>query len=348
MRQASLASILGLGLGLAQLAQAAGPECRSVTVQTCDLAKAMGRGINFGNMLEAPREGDWGVRAEQRWIDLAAANFATVRLPVRWTNHAAPTVDARLDEVFAKRVDVVVDALLAKGLYVILDLHHYNQINGDALHPNEFGVDPAVLETRLVNIWRQLGERYKGRSPKLIFELLNEPHGRLNGEPWNLLAAQALAAVRLSNPSRAVLIGPSYWNNAKDLPKLRMPADSNLILALHTYDPLGYTHQGVRWIAVAQPVGTTCCDEPQRKSITTVLDAAKRWSDSNGFPVHVGEFGTVAVAPLDSREAYTRFIRHEMEARGFSWAYWEFASSMGVYDPKANAWIEPVRKALLD
>ena len=48
---------------------------------------------------------------------------------------------------------------------------------------------------------------------------------RLNGEPWNLLAAQALAAVRLSNPSRAVLIGPSYWNNAKDLPKLRMPAD---------------------------------------------------------------------------------------------------------------------------
>ena len=343
-----LATMALLAMMAGRPAAAVNLGCRSVTVETCNLAKSLGRGINFGNMLEAPREGDWGVRVEQRWIDLAARNFDTVRLPVRWSNHAAPTADAKLDEDFARRVDDVVDALLAKGLNVILDLHHYNQINGDARHPNEFAVDPAVLEIRLVNIWKQLGDRYKGRSPKLVFELLNEPHGRLNGEPWNLLAAKALAAVRQSNPTRAVVIGPSYWNNAKDLPKLRMPRDMNLILALHTYDPLGYTHQGVSWIAVAQPVGTECCDESQRKSVTAALDVAKLWSDTNGFPVHVGEFGSVAVAPLSSREAYTRFVRQEIEARGFTWAYWELASSMGIYDPLLNTWIEPVRKALLD
>lgn len=325
------------------------PGCRAVTLQTCDLAHALGRGINLGNMLEAPREGDWGVRAEPRFIDEATRAFATVRLPVRWSNHAEPTEDATLDGVFAKRVDAVVDALLAKGVHVILNVHHYNQLFGDKLHPNEFGVDADVLETRFLNIWRQLAERYKNRSPKLVFELLNEPHGRLNGEPWNDLAGKALAIVRQTNPSRAVLIGPGYWNNARDLPKLRMPADRNLILAIHNYEPLGFTHQGVRWIVMAQPVGTSCCDDAQKKLIVNGLDAAKRWSDANGYPVHLGEFGTVQEAPMPSREAYARFVRDAAEARGFGWTYWEFASSsFGVYAPKANRWVEPLRRALLD
>lgn len=38
---------------------------------------------------------------------------------MRWSNHAAPTADAKIDEAFASRVDQVVDALLAKGVYVM-------------------------------------------------------------------------------------------------------------------------------------------------------------------------------------------------------------------------------------
>ena len=100
------------------------PSCKSVTPHTCSTAQALGRGINLGNMLDAPEEGQWGVRLEPAYIDKVAASFATVRLPVRLTNHAALTGDAKLDEGFARRVDQAVDALLAKGVYVILDLHH--------------------------------------------------------------------------------------------------------------------------------------------------------------------------------------------------------------------------------
>ncbi len=34
-----------------------------------------------------------------------AASFNTVRVPGRWTNNAAPTADATIDEAFAARVD---------------------------------------------------------------------------------------------------------------------------------------------------------------------------------------------------------------------------------------------------
>src|SRR5215218_7238838 len=52
-------------------------------------AAALGRGVNFGNMLEAPTEGAWGVTVTDDFIDKArGAGFQSVRLPVRWSNHA--------------------------------------------------------------------------------------------------------------------------------------------------------------------------------------------------------------------------------------------------------------------
>jgi endoglucanase len=332
---------------LACCAQAAPQSCASVSQETCTIARSLGRGINMGNMLDAPREGDWGVKLEPAYVDMAAQAFKTVRLPVRWSNHAAPTADAKIDEAFAKRVDEVVDAFFAKGMYVILDVHHYTQLSGDAQHPNEFKVDPAVMDTRLVNLWKQIAARYKDRSPKLLFELLNEPHGRLNGEAWNSLAAQALAAVRATNPSRTVLIGPGEWNAIPELPRLRLPADRNIIVMVHNYDPFPFTHQGVEWMPQF-PAGPTCCDAKQQRQIADALDAARRWNERSGYPVYLGEFGAYEKADMKSREAYTRIVRDEAEKRGIGWAYWEFASSFGVFSPKTGTWVEPIRRALLD
>jgi endoglucanase len=318
-----------------------------VTPQTCTVAHALGRGVNLGNMLEAPREGDWGIKYDPAFLDKLSGNFTTVRVPVRWSNHAAPTADAKIDETFARRVDEVVDALLARGFYVILDLHHYSQLNGDSLHPNEFPVDASVLETRLVNMWRQIATRYKDRSPKLLFELLNEPHGRLNGEPWNALAARTLAVVRETNPNRIVLIGPGEWNAIGELPKLRVPADRNIIVSIHNYDPFPFTHQGIDYMPQF-PAGPKCCDAGQRKQITDALDNAVRWNQATGYPLHLGEFGTYEKADMNSRVAYTRFARDEIEKRGIGWTYWEFGSNFGVFSPKTGQWVEPIRRALLD
>ena len=113
-------------------------SCASVSEATCTIAHELRRGINFGNMLEAPNEGDWGVRLDPRYIDLIEGKFDTVRLPVRWSNHASASADAVIDEFFFKRVESVIDALLSKGVYVIVNMHHYRQMFGSNLSPKEF------------------------------------------------------------------------------------------------------------------------------------------------------------------------------------------------------------------
>lgn len=325
--------------------------CHAVSAAACEAAHALRRGINLGNALDAPREGDWGLRLDPALLDRATRHFNTVRLPVRWSNHASPDASARLDEHFARRVDAVLDRLLAGGSWVILDLHHYMQLSGARLHAREFAVDESVLEERLVNLWRQIAARYRDRPPRLLFELLNEPQGGtgqgLGGERWNRLAARALAAVRESNPRRVVLVGPDDWNHPRGLERLRLPLDKNLIVSVHTYDPFDFTHQGVPWRDPVLPTGRGCCDAAQRRQLQETLDTAVAWSRAQGVPLHLGEFGAFHAGTMESRAAYARMVREAAEARGIGWAWWEFASDFSpLWDNAQGRWVEPLRRAL--
>ena len=312
-------------------------------------AASIGRGVNFGNMLEAPTEGAWGLTVTDDFIDkAAAAGFTSVRLPVRWSNHAAVDAPYTIDAAFMARVESVVDKLLAKGVVVILNMHHYRQFDGDALDAGEVSVANGSVDVRFVMLWEQIATRFTGRSSKLVFELYNEPHGRLNGEPWNVLAARALGVVRKTNPDRAVVIGPTSWNSANDLPLLKMPNDANLIATVHDYNPFRFTHQGAEWVSPVLPLGVTCCSTAQEAEMTGPLDAARSWSVAKHYPVFVGEFGAYSKADDASRVEFNRKMRQAMEARGMSWAYWEFASGFGVYDPAKLAFRQNLLASLLD
>jgi endoglucanase len=201
--------------------------------------------VNFGNMLEAPAEGDWGLTVRDEFIDaVASARFASVRLPVRWSNHAAVTAPFALDLNFLARVESVVNKLLAKGFYVVMDMHHYRQLDSDPLDDDESVVDSAVIDARFLSIWQQIAERFQKGNDHLLFELYNEPHGRLTSAKWNDLAARAVNVVRKSNPRRIVVIGPTSWNEAEALSSLRLPNDAHLIVTIHDYEPFEFTHQG--------------------------------------------------------------------------------------------------------
>jgi endoglucanase len=310
-------------------------------------AAALAKGINFGNMLEGPREGDWGLRVEDEFIALVGQGGFTsaVRLPVRWSNHASADAQATIDPVFMARVDDVVTRLLARGVTVLLNMHHYRQLDGDALDPGEARVPDAVVQERFVAMWRQIATRFASRSPQLVFELYNEPHGALEPQ-WNALIARTLPVVRESNPNRVVVLGPVQWNSARMLPQLKLPNDANLVLTVHNYEPFFFTHQGASWITPTPPTGADCCDAQQLRQMTEPLDLARADSQRRDVPIFVGEFGAYSQAPQPARLRYLIAMRDAMAARSLPWMYWELASGFGLYDPQTHQFRTVLKDAL--
>src|SRR5207302_8306148 len=84
------------------------------------LNKKLGRGINLGNALEAPKEGAWGVTLKANYFRaIKEAGFASVRLPVRWSAHARADAPYTIDEKFIKRVDWAIDQAIANKLNIV-------------------------------------------------------------------------------------------------------------------------------------------------------------------------------------------------------------------------------------
>lgn len=210
--------------------------------------QALGSGVNFGNALEAPNEGEWGLTLEGSYFDaVKAAGFKHIRLPVSWTNHASKSAPYTVDAGWLARVDWAVNQATQRGLKIVLNVHHYDELN----------TNPTAEETRYLAIWKQIAERYKNQPSSVYFEILNEPHDTFNTDPeiWNKLLAKAITVIRQSNPTRPLIVGPMGWNALWNLPKLKLPADSKLIVTVHFYDPMSFTHQGADWVSPPPPTG---------------------------------------------------------------------------------------------
>ncbi len=300
----------------------------------------IGRGVNLGNTLEAPKDREWGVRLEEAYFDrMAEAGFDSVRIPVRWSDHAEETPPYRIDPEFMQRVDWAIEQALKRRMVAIVNIHHYE----------EFMDDPAAHTARLLGIWRQLAEHYQKQPPALYFEVLNEPNKKATAAVWNKIQNEAVALIRKTNPDRAILVAPIGWNRIDQLKNLRLPAgDRNLIASVHFYEPFDFTHQGAGWVKRDIPVGTPWNNsDAERQAIADDFAVAARWSESNQVPIHVGEFGAYGKADMASRARWTICVREEAEQRGISWSYWEFCSSFGVYDPERQLWRGELLDALL-
>jgi endoglucanase len=303
---------------------------------------AFGRGINLGNALEAPNEGDWGVTLEEsHFAAIAAAGFESVRIPVRWSAHAEAAAPYRIEPKFFERVDWAVRQSLKHKLIPIVNMHHYDEIMKR----------PAEHRERFLALWRQIAEHYQDYPAELALELLNEPQSDLTAGRWNELLLETISVIRRTNPKRLLVVGPANFNGIEQLPYLKLPADDqHLVVTVHYYRPFKFTHQGAPWLGEQsrQWLGTTWTGErDQQQAVIRDLDAAIRWAVEHRRPLHLGEFGAYEKADLESRARWTKFIADEARNRKMGYAYWEFCSGFGAYDAKQRQWINPLREALL-
>lgn len=306
------------------------------------LKPPFGRGIDMGNMLDAPRGANWAVELKPEYFGIIKqAGFDSVRLPVRWPDYALKFEPYRINPTFFNRVDEAVRQALDQQLQVVLDLHYYDELM----------LYPEAQRERFLAIWRQLAEHYRDYPDKLAFELLNEPVKNVTAEVWNKLVVDALAVIRPTNPDRWVVVGPVGWNSIRELEGLELPEkDRHLIVTVHYYEPFHFTHQGANWVGSESRgwLGTKWLGTPaEQRAIQRDLDTAIIWAVKHRRPLYLGEFGAFDRADFDSRVRWTRYVAEQAVERKMGFGYWEFCSSFGAYDRKQNTWLEPLKAALL-
>jgi endoglucanase len=304
------------------------------------VVRNLGHGINLADALEAPREGLWGVTLrEDYFATIQNAGFTTVRIPICWSAHASLTSPYEVEPAFFSRIDWVVAEAKAHHLNAILDFQNDNNLIAA----------PEESEERFLATWLQIAQRYQHEPPSILFELLNEPHGQLDGIKWNALLARTIAVIRPTNPTRFIVVGPVSWNKISALRLLVLPAeDKFLVVTVHYYEPMTFTHQGAPWEKTSITwLGTKWpTSEAERETVDHDFDAAVAWTSAHDRPLLLGEFGTYEKGDIDSRQRWTKCVARSAEAHGMAWAYWEFCGNFGAYDPAENKWRSPLLQAL--
>ncbi|GLY22271.1 cellulase family glycosylhydrolase [Micromonospora sp. NBRC 101691] len=256
---------------------------------------AMQPGWNLGNSLDAvgPDETAWGnPRITPELLDnVRAQGFKSIRIPVTWSAHTGGAPNHTIAAAYLNRVKEVVDWALADGFYVMINIHHdsWQWIN-------TMPTDRANVLTKYNAIWTQLATTFRGSSPKLVFESVNEPQftgssgDAQNATLLNELNTSFHRIVRASggNNANRLLVLPTLHTSSEQarLDELRSTFtalnDPFLIATVHFY---GY------WPFSVNVAGGTRFDATVQKDLTDSFDRVHDTFVARGIPVVIGEYG---------------------------------------------------------
>ncbi len=288
---------------------------------------------------------------------LRARGFTHIRLPV--AAERLLTAFGSGDAVARQlaELDTAVDTLIGLGFGVSLDLHPGDRFG--RLHVSDPDRGFALIET----LWQMLARRYAGRSPdRLFFEVLNEP--TIAPALWNDQGPRLVRTIRREAPNHTIIYGPANYQQIGALVDLAPLDDPNLVYAVHFYEPMVFTHQGLDWSndplrfldGVPFPARSTdpaivwLVDSLTRvgrdesaallKSqlrlpwsedrIAGIVARAADWAERHRRPVILNEFGVLGwKAPAADRARWIAAVRRAAEACCIGWAHWDYADGFG-------------------
>lgn len=302
---------------------ATGPDDTPDTFLTPqEVLPQMMRGINMGNTLEPPDEGGWNTGPAQEYYfdDYKSAGFDCVRVPVRWGTHTAEAAPFTIDPDWLARVAEVIDWGLERDLYIILNAHHEEWLKADY---SEFN------KTRFDSIWAQVSRRFQDRSGKLLFEMINEPHG-LTIEQVNDLNFRILSIIRQTNPQRIVVFSGHDYSNLEHMIQAAIPPDDYVMAYYHSYDPWNFAGEGEGiW-------GNTS----DRAAVEAKFEQAAGWANAFGVPVMISEFGAVQACDYNSRMLHYATYVEKALANDIAFQVWDDDGNFGIYDRAGRTWPE--------
>ncbi len=333
---------------------------RTAAVQTAFArAQHLKHGINASEWF-AQSAGDYSTARTSRYTDaqdialMAKLGFDNVRLSIDPVPlEQDPRNPDGFNSDFLSRLDKAVDAMLAEGMAVQIDIHPEPAYKQQVRTTSE-GVD------RFVMLWRRLAAHYATRNPDLVlFEVMNEPEV---SDPyrWAGIQARAAAAIREVAPKNTIIATGPNWSGIADLLTQNLLPDGNIIYNFHFYEPHEFTHQGAGWGApwwsythgIPYPATESSMAEIVKQvpspadryalehywldrwdahRIRLQMDAAAEWAKANNVPLICNEFGAYRrVTDAGSRMNYLHDVRTALEADGIGWTMWDYRGGFGV------------------
>ncbi len=290
-----------------------------------------------------------------------------IRLPINLLVFADETGNP--DSVFVRLLDQVIDWSEDAGLVIILDNHTFDP---------RVSTSPAI-KPKLVATWRHLARHCRLRSRRVVFEILNEPHG-IADPVWATIQQEVIQAIRSVDTVHSIVVTPANWAHIENLYRLPSYADSNLIYTFHFYDPFLFTHQGASWTnppltdlsgvpfpydparmpsLPASLVGTwvqRIYDAyPQNGNVDWLreqLQKAVTFAEMRHVPVWCGEFGAyMPHSTTEDRGRWLNAVRTFLEENNVPWTHWEYSGDFGIFEPGSDERFEsdlnvPILRAL--
>ncbi|MEQ8238568.1 MAG: cellulase family glycosylhydrolase [Cyclobacteriaceae bacterium] len=323
-----LCSILFLGMSACSEEDSATPEVEQEEKEPIDsevltaheIISEMGPGFNLGNTF------DNGLNSTifsdiRPIINLYyQAGMRHVRVPVTWmdrfSDNLADTngkVDFENDRF--KELVKLVDYAVSLEMYIVINTHHEHWLK-------DHYDGTAAFDQKFTTLWTDIATYFKDYPPYLIFEVLNEPEGKLgewssNGEWPSPTSGQALAYTRLVNQvgydairatggvneTRLVMISPNGQGNEVMIEEVYpVPAslpgkgnDKYLSIQVHSYNP---------WAFCGQTGSNSAF--PGNSSIAAGIQKVAVHAEVLGVPINYGEFG---VGRTSGTERNTDLVR---------------------------------------
>lgn len=283
----------------------------------------MSRGINVGNVMSAPIEGNWAPEFQETYFqDIADAGFKTVRIPVDFfgsrttgntnvysksagtsTNYTGTSADYVVSSTYLDRLEQVITWSLNNGLITILDFHG-STLKSEFLYTfspkpkwSAYYTDPTSAKRVADNekfraIWTAVANRLKDYTYNLLFEVVNEPYFFLTSAEMDILNTDIINIIRNSgnnNTDRNIII-TGGGENAHEAPQQIGTAllnnDDNLIATFHYYKPRDFTASSSEDHNDFDWGSTS-----DKTTIDSRFNEVQTWSQANNTPVFLGEFG---------------------------------------------------------
>ena len=313
---------------------------RVVDMTAQEVVDDMGIGWNLGNTLDSWATGyGYTVNTETKWgnpkttkamIDkVADTGFKSIRIPVTYYNHIK---DGVIDPAWLDRVEEVVNYALDNDLYVIMNVHHDTGMSGWIKADTD---TLATDKSNLVNLWKQIAERFKNYSEKLLFEGTNEIINADKNWNWGTAYKDFRCAHDLSqvfidtvratggkNANRFLVI--STWGASSDscqieqmfYKKFTDTVEDKLILSVHNY------------------TSTT-------SKVQTIIDSLAKYSKKYAIPVIIDEFGTKSSVSLSWRETTAAAYVSLAKEKGITCFWWDDGGNYILLNRKTLEWKYP-------